>query len=50
MIGEKCGYINKQGEIVIPLIYDDASSFINGRAYVERDDMSFYIDKKGEVI
>lgn len=33
-IGEKYGYINKKGQIVIPIIYNYANAFINGLASV----------------
>ena len=33
-IGEKYGYINKKGQIVIPIIYNYATAFINGLASV----------------
>jgi len=41
------GFINKNGEEVIPLIYEDAESFINGLARVKLYDIWRYIDKNG---
>jgi len=34
--------------VVIPMIYDDAGNFKNGRAEVMLDGERFYIDVKGE--
>ena len=49
--GYFCGYINKQGKMVIPLKYKDAGNFINGFAKVSTD---FWkqgmINTKGEEI
>lgn len=43
----KCGYINLQGEVVIPLQFDSACDFSDGKATVELNDSEFEIDKKG---
>jgi hypothetical protein len=45
----KSGFINKNGEIVIDLIYDydGNSSFINGLARVSKNNCKGYINKKG---
>ena len=37
-IGEKYGYINNKGQIVIPIIYDYAEAFINGVAFVSMNE------------
>ena len=48
---EKYGYINKNGEIVIELKYDDAMNFNSGFAYVKVDQTWGMIDSGGgEVI
>jgi hypothetical protein len=48
---EKYGYINKNGEIVIELKYDDAMNFNSGFAYVKVDQTWGMIDSSGiEVI
>lgn len=55
---EKCGYINKDGKIIIPLKYDYASDFSEGLASVSIFDKngkrllkeSGYIDKTGKLI
>ena len=45
----KCGYINTKGELVIPLIFDDANKFDNGYAIVIYNGEDAIIDKKGNV-
>jgi tetratricopeptide (TPR) repeat protein len=53
-LGDKYGYINKKGQIVIPIIYDDATSFYNGIAKVNIKDndvsKSKIINTKGEIL
>ena len=53
-IGDKFGYINKKGQIVIPIIYKTASAFINGLASVtiEENGVSTnkIINNKGETV
>ena len=46
----KWGYLNRKGDVVIPMIYDDAGNFYNGRAEVQLVNERFYIDVKGERI
>ena len=36
-VGEKCGYINKQNEMVIAPEFDAATPFENGEAKVKKD-------------
>lgn len=43
----KYGYINQNGEVVIPFIYDSAEEFQKGYAKVYQGKECFYIDKKG---
>lgn len=43
----KHGWIDKTGQVVIPLKYDDAESFENGKARVKLNGEWFYIDKQG---
>ena len=43
----KYGFINLQGEIAIPFIFDDAKSFSNGKAIVADGEMYSYIDYSG---
>jgi tetratricopeptide (TPR) repeat protein len=53
-IGEKYGYINKRGQIIIPIIYDYADAFINGVASVSIKEngasISKIINTKGNTI
>ena len=46
--GEKYGYINKEGKIVIPIIYDYASKFFNKIASVQKDGKNYAINIYGE--
>lgn len=44
------GYIDKQGNIIIKCIYDVASDFSNGLAFVRKGDNCYYINKQGKTI
>ncbi len=46
----KYGFIDKTGEVVVPLEYDDAQNFSEGLAVVEKDGKWGYIDKTGKVV
>ncbi len=48
--GDKYGFIDKTGEVVIPFKYDCASSFSKGLAAVKLDGKWGRIDKTGEVV
>ena len=43
----KYGYIDRQGNIAIPLAYDNAQSFGDGLALVQQGEASFWIDETG---
>jgi hypothetical protein len=43
----KWGFINKLGQEVIPFVYEKVDYFYDGKAQVEMDGRSFYIDKNG---
>lgn len=43
----KYGYIDKKGNVVIPIQYKTASDFSDGEAYVDFGDTSYSIDLKG---
>lgn len=46
--GEKWGFVNKAGKIIIPFIYDSAQGFgTTGQALVEKDGQRYYINKNG---
>lgn len=47
---DKWGYRNKKGEIVIPLIFDYACDFSDGRARVGKDDKWGFIDMNGNTV
>lgn len=47
---EKCGYIDYTGNIIIPLDFDYAGTFIDGVAEVKIDDIRFSIDLDGNRI
>jgi hypothetical protein len=49
MMGGKWGYINRSGELVIPLQFDEAQSFADGLARVKTDDRYRFIKPNGEV-
>lgn len=44
----KYGYINKDNQIMIPIIYENALPFYNDTAVVAKDGLTFFINKKGE--
>lgn len=44
------GYVNEELKEVIPFIYDIVFPFINGKAYVKKDENYFFIDKYGNVV
>lgn len=46
----KWGYIDSQGNEVIPVTYDEAGDFSAGMALVKLNDQRFFIDKKGQKI
>jgi hypothetical protein len=48
--GDKWGYIDRDGNLVIEMKFDDAESFHNGIARVEIDDKYGYIDKTGSYV
>ena len=41
----KYGYINHKGEVVIPIIYDKADNFYNGKATVVLNGKNIIIDR-----
>ncbi len=48
--GEKFGYINDRGDIIIPCIYDSALDFKYGKAIVRKGKYSGIINVEGETI
>jgi hypothetical protein len=49
-IGHKSGFIDSTGKMVVPVIYDEVTPFVNGFARVWRDGKSHLIDKKGNEV
>uniref|UniRef100_A0A7V4E4H2 WG repeat-containing protein n=1 Tax=candidate division WOR-3 bacterium TaxID=2052148 RepID=A0A7V4E4H2_UNCW3 len=49
-VGDKWGYIDKKGELIIPPLFDSAGMFNQGKALVKIGDKYYYIDKKGRLI
>ena len=48
--GDKVGFKNENGELVIPYKYDDANNFGGGFSRVKIDDKYGVINNKGEVV
>ena len=46
----KWGYLNEQGELALPLIYDAAYNFYDGLAYAETGGLCGYIDHDGNFV
>lgn len=49
-VGEKWGFMNTSGEIVIKPVYDDARSFSYGLAGVKQGDFWSFINTEGEIV
>mgnify|MGYP000228882386 CR=1 FL=1 len=47
MKDEKSGYVNKNGEVIIPIEYDELSSFNEGIAVAKTGDKVQFIDCRG---
>jgi hypothetical protein len=50
LLNDKTGFINKNGNIVIECIYDDAKDFKGGMAAVKRNGLWGFIDTSGNFI
>ena len=48
--GDKVGYINDRGEVIIPFIYEAASIFSDGRARVMMNGKYGYINTSGQMV
>ena len=48
-IGDKSGYIDKEGNTVFPLEYDSATSFYDGKAIIKKDGRWGFLNKEGEI-
>jgi hypothetical protein len=49
-LSSQCGYIDAQGEVIIPFQYSAAFNFNGGLARVVQDGKHGYINKIGEYI
>ncbi len=49
VIGEKTGYINHSGQIVIEPLFDYGGDFSAGLAAIAQDEKLFYIDAAGNI-
>ena len=49
MKDEKSGYVNKNGEVIIPIEYDELSSFNEGIAVAKTGDKVQFIDCRESV-
>jgi WG containing repeat len=47
LVGGQHGYIDRTGRVVIPIAYDRADGFVDGRADVAKGGRSFAIDRHG---
>ena len=47
--GEKCGYINKNNEVIIPFEYDAGTPFENGEAKIKKDGKWGTITVEGKI-
>lgn len=47
---EKWGHVNKQGQMIVPMKYDDVTAFSEGLAYVKLNNKWGYVNKQGQMI
>lgn len=47
--GNKAGFVDLSGNLIIPLIYDDADLFSDGLAKVKKDGKTFFINYQGDI-
>lgn len=48
--GYKIGFVNQNGKVVVPLVYDDAKNFSEGLSVVTKDRKSGFVDKNGKIV
>jgi hypothetical protein len=46
----KWGFVNNNGEEIIPFVYDAATSFYEGKVLVIKNEKYYYINKKGKCV
>lgn len=47
---DRHGYLDKNGKIAIPFVYDQTHNFINGKALVKLNEKYYRIDTQGKII
>ena len=47
---DKHGFVDKNGKLVVPLIYDEAMTFSEGMAAVKQDGKWGYLDSTGKIV
>ena len=48
--GDKCGYINKNNEVIIPFEYDAGTPFEGGEAKIKKDGKWGTINVEGKIV
>jgi hypothetical protein len=48
--GQKVGFVNDKGKVIVQLLYDDACKFSDGLAAVKQGNKWGYIDSTGAVV
>lgn len=49
-VGERWGFINRRGDLVIPAIYDQVGSMSDGRAAVQTGERWGFVDARGRMV
>lgn len=49
-VNGKCGFIDHEDHVVVPIIYDSVNSFNEGLAAIEKDGLFGYIDTTGKFV
>lgn len=49
-LGKKIGYVDLQGNVIVPIKYDFGTNFQNGMADVKLNEQHFFINNKGECV
>lgn len=48
--GDKYGYVDPDGKVVVPFVWEEAEGFLDGLARVTRDGRMAYIDTAGQIV
>jgi hypothetical protein len=49
-LGDKSGFLDLQGKIAIPFVYDEVSAFYDGLAAIKKGEKWGYVDRDGRVV